>query len=164
MIPVAEQNRAMRTRASRTRGLGRSDVTLRNFMETNAFAMQVLFPGYRPGGEERVADQRRSARFQLQLPVLVVRDGNEPVQIAGETRNLSSSGVLMVMQGTVAAGGSIEYVVTLTVSGDDRPATRIYCKGRVLRNERTLCAATIDRYTFLRDGDLPGKENFGRML
>lgn len=103
------------------------------------------------GTDESAVERRRAKRFELQLPVLVVRDGSKPVCIIGETRNLSSCGVLMVIQGPLAIGDPIEYVIMLTVATGGNQATRLHCKGKVLRNDGFVYAATLERYEFLRD-------------
>ena len=103
------------------------------------------------GTDENAVERRRADRFELQLPVLVVRDGNKPVCIIGETRNLSSSGVLMAIQGPLAIGDPIEYVIMLTLSTRGQQATRLHCKGKVLRSDGLVYATTIERYEFLRD-------------
>jgi hypothetical protein len=122
-------------------------------MHTSPF--DVFLAGYKPNLQRNVVEQRKAERFELQLPVLVVREGSKPVCTLGKTRNLSSGGVLLVMQGYIALGDSIEYVVMLTLSTDGQQATRLYCKGRVVRNEGFVYAATIERYEFLRDDPLP---------
>lgn len=111
----------------------------------------VALSGYKPGIEGNVVDQRRTERFDLQLPVLITREGSTPVCTMGQTRNLSSGGALMVMQAPITIGDSIEFVVMLNVSTDNQQATRLRCKGRVIRTEGFVYAATIERYEFLRD-------------
>ena len=125
-------------------------------MRNSTFTMQINLSGYEPGIEGRVVEQRKAERFELQLPVLVVREGNQQVCMVGETRNLSSGGVLIAMQAPISIGESIEYVIMLALSSDGRQSTRLHCKGNVLRNEGLFYAITIERHEFLRD-DLPAK-------
>jgi hypothetical protein len=133
----------------------RVDVVLQDPMHTSPLVMQVVLAGCKPGVEDNVVERRRADRFELQLPVLVVREGNKPVCIIGETRNLSSVGVLMVMQAPLTIGDPIEYVIMLTLSTAGHQATRLHCKGKVLRNEGFVYATTIQRYEFLRDDTPP---------
>ena len=69
----------------------------------------------------------------------------------GETSNVSSSGVLMKLQAQIAPGERIEYFIQLYPTVEGLEALRVYCKGRVVRWEGRLCAATIDRYKFVRE-------------
>lgn len=117
----------------------------------------VVLPGYKPGIEGNVVEQRRAERFELELPVLVIREGSKSVCTMGRTRNLSSGGALLVMQKPLSIGDRIEFVVMLTVSNKGQQATRLLCRGKVLRNEGFVYAATIERYEFLRDEALAQK-------
>jgi hypothetical protein len=103
-------------------------------------------------------EQRRTRRFQLQLPLSITRSGSERVAVAGFTKNISSSGVLFTSGAAPDPGGSIEYVITLSHEGP-QPVT-LRCVGKVLRSERTPSlgeerrsyevAATLERYEFVR--------------
>ena len=68
----------------------------------------------------------------------------------GETRNLSSSGVLFSADAPVAIGDAVEYVITLP---SDSPVSnvRLKCLGKVVRNDGQESAATLERYEFLRE-------------
>jgi hypothetical protein len=103
-----------------------------------------------------VVEQRRSQRFQLELPLRIMRTGDGHVANGALTRNISASGVLFTADSQVQLGGAIEYVVTLTnVRGVE---VDIRCTGKVVRMEKTaeetsqdyLIAATLDRYQFVR--------------
>jgi hypothetical protein len=98
-----------------------------------------------------VVEQRRSRRFELKLPVEVVRAGALLMRKAGETRNVSSTGVLMTTEELVPVGESIEYLITLPVMGDGDHAVRLRCVGKVVRQEISASAATLERYEFLRE-------------
>lgn len=98
-----------------------------------------------------MVEQRRSKRFELKLPVELVRVGAIPMRKAGETRNLSSSGVLITTEARVAIGESIEYLITLPVSSPPHASVRLRCMGKVVRLEAASSAATLERYEFLRD-------------
>jgi PilZ domain-containing protein len=103
-------------------------------------------------------EQRRTRRFTLQLPLSVTRSGSERVTLAGQTKNISSSGVLFTSEREPDLGGPIEYIITLNHEGP-QPVT-LRCMGKVLRAEPMIpnghlasfqVAATLERYEFLRD-------------
>jgi hypothetical protein len=101
-------------------------------------------------------EQRRTRRFQLQLPLSITRSGSERVAVAGFTKNISSNGVLFTSGAAPDPGGPIEYVITLSDTGT-QPVT-LRCVGKVLRSERGQSgdrrsyevAATLERYEFVR--------------
>ncbi len=104
-------------------------------------------------------EQRRTRRFQLQLPLAITRSGAERVAFAGTTRNISSSGVLFTSPRGPDPGGPIEYIITLNHEGAQ--TTNIRCIGKVVRAERVdavrggitafQVAATLERYEFVRE-------------
>ena len=100
-------------------------------------------------------EQRRTRRFQLQLPLSITRSGAERVPFTGFTRNISSSGVLFTVEKEPDLGGPIEYVISLNHEGPQRVNLR--CMGKVVRSERAFSdrrtyqvAATLERYEFVR--------------
>lgn len=107
-------------------------------------------------------EQRRTRRFQLELPLSITRAGAERVALAGQTKNISSTGVLFTSAAAPDLGGPIEYVITLHDSGPR--AVSLRCIGKVLRSERMYVngdsrrafevAATLERYEFVRQPEL----------
>lgn len=96
-------------------------------------------------------EQRKSKRFELKLPLELVRAGAVPVGKTGETRNMSSSGVLFRTDAAVAIGDPIEYFITLPVSSPSANEVRLRCMGKVIRQEESgMAAATLERYEFVR--------------
>ena len=103
-------------------------------------------------------EQRRAKRFELELPLEIVRAGSERVSEVGTTRNISSGGVLFVSTKGIDLGGPVEYVVTLT-SGTGG-VVNLRCMGKVLRLEKkpdkeapdqsVAVAISLERYEFLR--------------
>jgi|ERR1035437_3426 hypothetical protein len=104
-------------------------------------------------------EQRRTRRFQLQLPLSITRSGAERVTVAGFTQNISSSGVLFTTGREPDLGGPIEYVIVLNLAGPQSVSLR--CMGKVLRADRVATAedmdrpnfqiaATLERYEFVR--------------
>jgi hypothetical protein len=98
-----------------------------------------------------VTEQRKSQRFELKLPLEIVRAGSLPVNTTGETKNLSSSGVLFKLDAPLPVGESIEYIITLPVTRAGGPAVRLRCMGKVVRHAESCAAATLERYEFVRD-------------
>jgi hypothetical protein len=108
-------------------------------------------------------DQRRNQRFELRLPIELVRSGSSQLGKTTETRNVSSGGVLFSSESQLAVGEPIEYFLTLP-TGRDPKGTRLHCVGTIIRMEpRTAAgsqtverpfnvAATLERYEFVRDG------------
>ena len=100
-------------------------------------------------------EQRRTRRFQLELPLSITRAGADTVRLAGFTNNISSTGVLFTSGAAPDLGGPIEYVITLNHEGPQ--PVNLRCVGKVLRSERTQpqgssfqIAATLERYEFIR--------------
>jgi hypothetical protein len=104
-------------------------------------------------------EQRRTRRFQLQLPLSITRTGAERVAFVGCTKNISSTGVLFTVAREPDLGGPIEYIITLNHEGPQ--SVRLRCMGKVLRADRVMgeeeaasnfqIAATLERYEFVRD-------------
>ena len=107
-------------------------------------------------------EQRRTRRFQLQLPLSITRSGAERMTVAGFTKNISSSGVLFTTGREPDLGGPIEYVIVL--NRESPQAVSLRCMGKVLRTDRIgttpgedgtnfQIAATLERYEFVRTHD-----------
>ncbi len=107
--------------------------------------------------EDSVVEHRRSKRFDVKLPLRLVRNGLRRITGAGETRNLSSGGVLFASDTKVQVGEPIEYVISLTPSGE----VDLRCLGNVMRLDANVrdgsergkpfrVAATVERYEFIR--------------
>jgi len=113
-----------------------------------------------------VIEQRRAKRFELELPLEIVRAGSERVSEVGTTRNISSGGVLFVSMKGLEIGGPVEYVVTLT-SGSGG-VVNLRCMGKVLRLEKRAAedaadqpvavAISLERYEFMRSNGQPHSE------
>jgi hypothetical protein len=95
-------------------------------------------------------EQRKNQRFELRLPFELIRGGASP-QSAGETKNVSSSGVLFTSAVPVEIGEPIEYFITFPKPPGSRSEVRLRCVGKVLRNDpEATFAATLERYEFHR--------------
>jgi hypothetical protein len=98
-----------------------------------------------------VNEQRKNHRFDLKLPLEIVGAGQQPLA-NGETRNVSSAGVLFTSSAPVPVGEPIEYYITFPKAPGARSEVRLRCVGKVVREdvESAAFAATLERYEFLR--------------
>ena len=108
-------------------------------------------------------EQRRTKRFDLSLPVEVLRAGSVHTSRFAKTRNISSGGVLLLSPSEMEIGGPVEYVITLS-SGNGN-SVNLRCLGKVLRQEpleakdeggRYSVAVSLERYEFTRSFGLAG--------
>jgi hypothetical protein len=107
-----------------------------------------------------VPDQRRSKRFELHLPLKLLRAGSREVNEVVETRNLSSGGVLFTTDQEIQIGDPIEYIITLPSKPGEKEKVRLHCVGKVIRLDKPRgepnakrvrsIAATLERYEFIR--------------
>ena len=93
----------------------------------------------------------------MALPMALVQGNHGGGQGAGETRNVSSTGVYFVVSDRVEPGSLLQFVITLPDEISMTGPVRLLCKGKVTRveaHEGALLgvAATIERYEFLRAG------------
>lgn len=106
-------------------------------------------------------EQRKAKRFDIKLPLRIVRSGVRPFAAAGETMNLSSAGVLFASDTKIDVGEPIEYVITLCANGDAPNPVDLHCLGKVTRIDPAApewqdasrpfeVAATLERYEFVR--------------
>jgi len=93
---------------------------------------------------------RCAVRFPLALPV-VLSTGEKDA--AGETRNVSASGVLFALDKALKAGLDVRFSIRMPreTLGSTQDVV-VHCKGRVVRcsssHDENLAAATIDEYRF----------------
>ena len=96
-------------------------------------------------------EQRKARRFELRLPLELVRNGTAALSEHGETRNLSSVGVLFQSGASLRIGDAVEYMITLPASAADVDGVRLRCLGKVVRYGKSAeIAATLERYEFVR--------------
>lgn len=112
--------------------------------------------------EDAVREQRRFHRYDLKLPVELIRAGSHRLSRLGKTRNLSSGGVLFKLHSQLKLGDPIEYFITLPFSLEPGADLRLHCRGKVVRLERpkadvatasgkrVAVAATLERHEFVR--------------
>jgi hypothetical protein len=95
-------------------------------------------------------EQRKNQRFDLKLPFEIIRTGAN-MKMVGETKNMSSSGVLFTSDKSIEVGEPIEYLITFPKPAGSRSEIRLRCVGTVLREDTELSfAATLERYEFIR--------------
>jgi hypothetical protein len=105
-------------------------------------------------------EQRRARRFELRLPLEVLRSGSDTVLRHTETKNLSSAGVMFSSEAELSIGDAVEYTITLPAKTKTAPPVRLRCLGTVVRlgpNTRRNSkdkpfdvAVTLERYEFER--------------
>lgn len=104
-----------------------------------------------------MVEQRKSRRFEMRLPVRLLRRDSTVCDERGETRNLSSRGVLMVASSPMVVGERIEYVISMPAGRGGEPV-ELRCLGQVVRTGNAeptsdglfAVAASLDRYEFVR--------------
>jgi hypothetical protein len=97
-----------------------------------------------------VIEQRKNQRFDLHLPLQIVSSGVK-TKAKGETKNISSSGVLFTSTEPVPVGEPIEYVITFPKAPGTRTEVRLRCVGKVVREGAdSTFATTLERYEFVR--------------
>jgi len=104
-------------------------------------------------------EHRRTRRFRLHLPLSVTRSGADHTPLAGQTTNISSSGVLFTTDQEPDLTSPVEYVIAL--NQDCQQPVNLRCIGKVIRAERLgagadpvpafQVAVTLERYEFVRE-------------
>ena len=98
-------------------------------------------------------ENRRTKRYELRLPIELVKAGGTRVSLTGETRNLSSGGVLFSSDAHIDVGEPIEYYISLPTGANPQGGVRLRCLGKVMRLEQgkpSALAVTLERYEFIR--------------
>jgi PilZ domain len=99
-----------------------------------------------------VTEQRKSRRFDLKLPLTLLRcSGNVLLDQSHETANISSNGVLFRSAAPIDIGAVVEYTVTLMPAVGTQKPVHLHCLGKVVRQaDNETVAATLERYEFVR--------------
>src|SRR5262245_30112249 len=96
-------------------------------------------------------EQRKNQRFELKLPFEILGPGSR-TKVKGETKNVSSSGVLFAATALAPIGEPIEYLLTFPKSPTARAEVRLRCVGKIVREENGEgFAASLERYEFVRE-------------
>ncbi len=99
-----------------------------------------------------MSDQRRTRRYELTLPLELVRAGSKRLGNTLETKNLSSGGVLFLEPfEEIEIGQPVEYYISLPIP-EWLGRVRLRCMGKIVRRDehRGAMAATMERYEFVR--------------
>lgn len=108
-----------------------------------------------------MVDIRTSRRFPVQLPAKVLLDKD---MAAASTANISAAGVYLLLDGGLEVGSPAKFEITIprdSIGSDSDVCIR--CHGRVVRCDeiqeegRSGVACVIERYEFVRTGEVGGK-------
>jgi hypothetical protein len=98
-------------------------------------------------------EKRTTRRFSLDLPISVKFLDNGKRELAGHTRDVSSRGVFIYLDADIAAGASIEFVMTLPPEITLGDPIRVRCTGKILRVDKAAhgqgVAVAIEKYDFV---------------
>ncbi len=98
-------------------------------------------------------EQRKARRFDLKLPFELIRSGSESLSQVGETKNLSSAGVLFQSEADlhIVNRWSMSLLSRRRPGPGEGERVRLHCIGKVVRFARKAeVAATLERYEFVR--------------
>ena len=100
-------------------------------------------------------EKRTTRRFSFDLPISVKFLANGSRDMAGHTRDVSSRGVFMYLEGEIGVGASIEFIMTLPPEITLSESMRVHCVGTVLRVDKSAqeqgVAVAIDKYDFVSE-------------
>ena len=105
-------------------------------------------------------ERRVTRRFQMRLPLKVRWTGEASVgEAATETKEVSSRGVYFFLPKDLKSGAPLEIVMTLPHEVTLAGPVKVRCLGHVVRTDLQReqdigVAAAIERYEFLRDGEM----------
>jgi hypothetical protein len=85
-------------------------------------------------------ERRRTPRFPVRRPAVLIVQGNPPLPVSGTTANVSALGALVLMGSPIAEGTKIELVLNLDKG--NLPLHYLSCPGTVVRTENT---GTVNR-------------------
>jgi hypothetical protein len=99
---------------------------------------------------------RKNQRFDLRLPYEISRAGYR-AKVTGNTRNLSSCGILLATSTLIPLGEKIEYSITLPQAPGADAQVKIKGIGRISRRlpEEGLLAVSIESYELVREVNTP---------
>jgi len=99
-----------------------------------------------------VSEKRRSKRYELRLPVEIVKIAGQPAKAFLHSVNISARGVLVAdPDALLQKGQQVEYLVHLP-TGTEGVEVAVHCLGTVVRRDaaRRSAAITLQRYDFVR--------------
>lgn len=83
-------------------------------------------------------ERRRRMRFDITVPVRLLRIASLPVSLPGRTVNVSSSGLLLASGVPLEVGAGVEFEVELFSDESARILVRLKCRGAVVRTEPSV--------------------------
>jgi len=97
-----------------------------------------------------MGERRKKLRFELRLRCVIVHPLSG-LRTNGETRNVSSSGVLFISERPVPVGALIDCLISFPRFRRARRDVQLRCEGTVLREDANLTfAASLHRYELVR--------------
>jgi hypothetical protein len=78
-------------------------------------------------------DRRRTPRFPVRRPAILIVQGNPPQRVSGTTDNVSALGALVRIGSWIAEGTTVELVLNL--KRGKVPTHYLFCPGKVVRTE-----------------------------
>jgi hypothetical protein len=99
---------------------------------------------------EREQDRRGKFRFPMQrdLRYKLLKDGATLEAGAGRTVDIGSGGIAFSIDSALTVGAFIELSISWPVLLDDQCPMRLVVFGRVVRNDDSKCACTVDKWEF----------------
>lgn len=165
-VPVQKNQRKFVTFASLR--AWESEVTLNLPREIPVATFEEAFPPESLTERERTTMmteyRRRSIRFPLEFPALLRWQAGRLVHtVRTNTKNISRSGIYILLKRDQQPSPRIEFEVELPPTSTGEPGAVLRGKGRLLRredlgNQVSGFAAAIDRYEFISTG-LPSAAN-----
>ncbi len=100
--------------------------------------------------KDPLRERRAKARFAIQreMRIKVLRDGRAVETSAGNTVDMSSSGVSFRHQTNLAVGSFVELSISWPILLEQECPMRLIVFGRVLRSGGGVTACSIDKYEF----------------
>jgi PilZ domain len=122
-----------------------------------AYSAKEYKTGRCPVGQK---ERRSTRRFQMRLPLKVRWTGDASVgEASSETKEVSSRGIYFFLPKDLKSGAPLEIVMTLPHEVTLAGPVKVRCLGHVVRTDAERqqdigVAAAIERYEFLRDGEM----------
>lgn len=106
-------------------------------------------------------ERRQSIRFPLRMDLRYNTSVRSPQWVAGQTVNISSSGLLMHSDTLPAKGSKVSVMVQWPQLLDNRIPLRLLVTGKVVRIAGQNAAVSVKHFEFRTGGDLGAKDRLG---
>lgn len=99
-------------------------------------------------------DRRGSSRFPIEreLRYKILSRKSSPEHGAGNTVNMSSTGILFTTEQTLIPGRMVEIAINWPAHLNDSTPLKLVARGRVVRSDVARAAVEIQRYEFRTAG------------